>query len=141
MELRFILPSGAEYEAELDIRWRVLRKPLGMGRDQVGLGREAESLHLVAVDGGRVVGCVLHCVDEEGDRIRGMAVDPDRQGEGIGAKLVARMEEELRGRGVKSVVLHARDAAVGFYARCGYAPYGETFVEVGIPHVRMRKAI
>ena len=141
MELRFIDTRSTEYPAELDLRWRVLRAPLGMGRDQVGLGREEESLHLVAVEAERILGCVLHCKDEEGDRLRAMAVDPELQGKGVGAALLARMEEELSARGVTEVVLHARQSAVGFYERCGYAAYGEGFVEVGIPHVRMRKAL
>jgi predicted N-acetyltransferase YhbS len=142
VELRLITLNDPEYQSELDLRWRVLRKPLGMGRESVGLGREADSLHLVAVeDDGRVVGCVLHTRDDEGDRLRAMAVDPARQGQGIGARLVARLEDELRARGVRTLVLHARDTAVPFYEKCGYASYGEPFVEVGIPHVRMRKSL
>jgi predicted GNAT family N-acyltransferase len=141
MDLRFITTNDPEYAEELDLRYRVLRAPLGMGRDAVGLGREVDSDHLIAVEGGRVVGCVLHVHDEEGDRIRAMAVDAGRQGEGIGGRLLLRMEEELRARRIASVVLHARVSAVGFYERHGYATYGDPFVEVTIPHVKMRKTL
>ena len=55
--------------------------------------------------------------------------------------LVAHLEAELRDRGLREVVLHARDHAIGFYARLGYAPFGEPYEEVGIPHRNMRKTL
>ena len=70
-----------------------------------------------------------------------MAVEPDRQGTGLGTRLVEALEEELVRRGFREVTLHARDTAVGFYARLGYAPVGPPYVEVGIPHQNMRRPL
>jgi predicted N-acetyltransferase YhbS len=120
----------------------VLRQPLGFARDAVAFPFEAESLHLVALDAGRVVGCVLfHPEGTESGRLFQMAVEPDRQGTGLGTRLVRALEDEVGRRGFREVVLHARDTAVGFYARLGYAPVGVPYSEVGIPHQNMRRAL
>ena len=140
--LLFIGLDAPEYAQELDLRWRILRKPLGFEQAAVQFPFEAESLHLVALEGGRVVGCVLFHPDGPGTgRLFQMAVEPDRQGTGLGTRLVRTLEEELVRRGFREVTLHARDTAVGFYARLGYSPVGPPYVEVGIPHQNMRRLL
>ena len=120
----------------------MLRKPLGQGRDAVEFPFEAESLHLVALDAGRVVGCVLfHPEGSATGRLFQMAVEPDRQGTGLGTRLVRALEDALSARGFREITLHARDTAVGFYARLGYVSFGAPYVEVGIPHQGMRRAL
>jgi ribosomal protein S18 acetylase RimI-like enzyme len=142
LELCFIKPVGSTYASELDLRFRVLREPLGHTRDDVRFAFENESLHLVAIDGGKVVGCVLFAADQEcGGRLFQMAIDPWLQGQGLGTKLVQRLELELRQRNVERVQLHARDGAVAFYERLGFRCVGEPFTEVGIEHRVMEKEL
>jgi len=130
------------YAEELDLRWRVLRRSLGHGREAVPFPFEAESLHLLALDEGRVVGCVLfHPEGPASGRLFQMAVEPERQGGGLGTRLVRALELEVARRGFQEVVLHARDTAVGFYARLGYVSFGAPYVEVGIPHQNMRRVL
>lgn len=129
-----------EYAQEVDLRWRLLRKPLGLERDAVAFPFEAESLHLVAIEAGRVVGCVLfHPEGPATGRLFQMAVEPDRQGTGLGTRLVRALEDEVTRRGFREITLHARDTAVAFYAGLGYEPSGPPYVEVGIPHQNMRR--
>ncbi len=138
----FIQPGHALYEGELDLRFRVLREPLGYTRAQVAFPFEANSLHLVAHEGGTVLGCVLfNPEDAHGGRLFQMAVAPPLQGQGLGARLVRALEAELVRRGFTHVHLHARAPVVPFYERLGYAVYGEPFTEVGIPHRHMRKTL
>ena len=140
--LRFIGLDAPEYAQELDLRWRVLRQPLGFAHDAVAFPFEGESLHLVALDAERVVGCILfHPEGTESGRLFQMAVEPDRQGTGLGTRLVRALEAEVARRGFREVILHARDTAVGFYAGLGYAPVGAPYTEVGIPHQNMRRAL
>jgi predicted GNAT family N-acyltransferase len=120
----------------------VLRKPLGHGREAVAFPFEGESLHLVALDGRQVVGCVLfHPEGTETGRLFQMAIEPERQGAGLGTRLVRGLEVAVAGMGFREVTLHARDAAVGFYARLGYVSFGAPYVEVGIPHQNMRRTV
>ena len=44
-------------------------------------------------------------------------------------------------RGVAAIELHAQVTARGFYERAGYAAVGEEYLEAGIAHVTMRRAL
>ena len=70
-----------------------------------------------------------------------MAVADAARGTGLGAAVLARLEERARERGLAAVELHAQTHAQGFYDRAGYTPYGETYLEAGIEHVSMRKEL
>jgi GNAT superfamily N-acetyltransferase len=131
----------ARYALELDLRYRVLRAPLGMGRHQVGFDGELEALHVIAEGGepSALIGCVLF--DFRSGRLRAMAVEPAVQRKGVGVCLVRRLETEVRARGVERIALHARDTAVGFYEKLGYSVCGEPFVEVGVAHHSMVKTL
>ena len=63
MEIKIIEITTNEdlYAQEIDVRYEMLRKPLGQGRDTVTFTFETspESLHLVCLDGTKVIGCVL----------------------------------------------------------------------------------
>lgn len=132
----------ALYTGELDLRFRVLRAPLGLVRGSEVYDAEGDCLHLVAVDGQRVIGCVLfHPQGAYSGRLLQMAVEPAWQRKGVGRRLVGRLEAELQPRGFAEVVLHARDHAVGFYEGLGYHCFGEPFAEVGIPHRLMKKRL
>jgi GNAT superfamily N-acetyltransferase len=109
-----------------------------MGEGEVTFDGENDALHVAAVDGEQVIGCVLF--DFKSGRLRAMAVEPVLQGLGIGARLVESLEREVELRGVREVRLHARADVVGFYERLGYRLHGEPFVELGIPHQAMTKA-
>jgi len=142
LELLFIHPEHALYPEELELRFRVLREPLGLPRSSVTFPFEAQSLHLVARQGSAVVGCVLfHPEDTHGGRLFQMAVTPPLQGQGLGARLVVALEEELRRRGFTHVHLHARAHVLPFYERLGYEVDGEPFLERTLPHRHMRKAL
>ncbi|WP_224247553.1 GNAT family N-acetyltransferase [Hyalangium gracile] len=141
-ELLFIQPGHTLYPEELELRYRVLREPLGFPRSAVTFPFEAQSLHLVLRQGATVLGCVLfNPEDAHGGRLFQMAVSPPLQGRGLGARLVIALEEELRRRGFTHVHLHARANVVPFYERLGYEVYGEPFTEVNIPHRHMRKSL
>jgi predicted N-acetyltransferase YhbS len=128
------------YAQELELRFRVLREPLGMTRADVPFAREGEWVHFVATGGGEVVGCVL--MSREGStvvQLRQMAVDTSKQLGGVGRVLVDALEQHARAAGYARVTMHAREVAVGFYEKLGYAIVGDRFTEVGIPHFVMEK--
>ncbi len=140
MELRFITPGDDPlYDEERALRFEALRKPLGMPPGSELFPFEAESLHLVAIDAGHVIGCVLFRPQGRTGRLFAMAVAGENRGRGVGAALVARLEQHLRNEGYEEVFLHARGHALGFYERLGYRIEGEPFEEVGIEHRLMKK--
>ena len=141
MRLFFIDPDQARYADELELRFQVLRAPLGQTRETVRFPFERESLHLVAVDEtDALVGCVLfHLESDTEGRLFQMAVATAQQRSGLGRQLVARLEEEVWSRGVARITLHARATVVRFYERLGYTTFGAPFTEVGIAHRMMEK--
>ena len=70
-----------------------------------------------------------------------MAVHPSMQYNGLGASLLHFAENVARDAGCKTMVMHARKTATGFYEKQGYAVCGNEFEEVTIPHFEMRKLL
>lgn len=71
-------------------------------------------------------------------RIGRMAVLAPWRGRGIGAALLDHLTAAARARGCRRIELHAQVAAIAFYERHGYVPYGNAFDEAGIAHRHMR---
>lgn len=63
-----------------------------------------------------------------------VVVRPDRRGEGLAQVLI---EEVLRLYGNEPILLHAQEYIAPLYARFGFEPFGDTYLEAGIPHVMM----
>lgn len=145
MILRWIDPATdvALYRGERRLRFEVLRRPLGMPEGSEENAAEARCEHCVAVEGERVVGCVLWLGDADGagGKLLQMAVADEARGTGIGARLVRELERHVAARGFGEVRMHARETAIGFYDKLGYRIEGEPFVEVGLPHRLMRRAL
>jgi ribosomal protein S18 acetylase RimI-like enzyme len=130
-----------------ELRRAVLRPGWAPGSPMHG-DDNPDAVHLAAFDDdGRLVGAVLvlpHRYPARADvphawQLRGMATASQRQGEGIGSRLVAAVLDEVRQRGGRIVWCDARTPAVGFYERHGFVTDGTEFVhpETGIPHYRM----
>jgi predicted GNAT family N-acyltransferase len=107
-----------------------------------------DAVHLATLDDdGRVVAACLvlprpyplRAELSDAWQLRGMATAPDLRNQGIGARLLAAAEDEIRRRGGRLVWCDARTTAVPFYRKHGFVAEGEEFLhaESGIPHYRM----
>lgn len=139
---REIAFGSPEYRQELELRYQVLRKPLGYDKTKDLSDTEEIDLHLGAFDGDRLVG-VLMLIDLGGGEVkmRQVAVDPSRQRSGIGRLLVQEAERLAVEKGFREINLWARKTAVPFYLALGYETVSEEFMEIGIPHLKMRKLL
>ena len=99
---------------------------------------DAVSDHAVALVEGAVVGTGRLLPD---GTIGRMAVADAARGQGIGAAVLAVLEERARERGHTAVELHAQVHALGFYDRFGYVPFTDVYLEAGIEHRSMRKEL
>jgi RimJ/RimL family protein N-acetyltransferase len=94
----------------------------------------AERATFIAEDNGRWVGMatgVSHHPDgdDRSPMLIGMFVDPSQRGRGVGAALVERVTEWVRGLGAERLFLWATSTnrpAIALYERCGFALTGET---------------
>ena len=81
-------------------------------------------LFFVAEEGGEIIGTALAGYDGHRGWVYCVAVKPSRRRRGIGAALMARVEEGLRAMGCPKLNLQVRATnreAVAFYERLGYA--------------------
>jgi ribosomal protein S18 acetylase RimI-like enzyme len=140
IEIREVAFGSDEYRLACALRDVVLRRPLGLELSAEDVAGEARQLHLLAFDEVGLVGCLLLVPGESSEiKMRQVAIAVRAQRRGVGSALVARAEAVGRERGFGVMVLHARRAAVPFYERLGYRVEGPEFVEVTIPHSKMKK--
>lgn len=139
-----IVTFGSDRYAEtVALRNQLLREPLGLTFTETEKADEPHSIHLAALEGARVVACVVLTPLAAAGllRLRQFAVAADRQRQGIGTALCRFSEAVARERGYTRITMHARLVAAPFYERHGYHRVGEVYTEIGIPHVTMQKTL
>ncbi len=126
----------------LDLRRQILRKPLGLDFTQDDIENEKDDVHIAAFEDDEMLGCcMLKQETPKSVRLRQMAVKPGLQNKGIGKVLMQFAENIARDRGNRTMTMHARKTATGFYEKQGYKISGGEFVEVTIPHFVMEKEL
>jgi predicted GNAT family N-acyltransferase len=131
----------AEVDAALALRVKVFCEEQGVSREEELDGLDAEALQIVALDeSGVIATCRLRDLGAEW-KLERMAVEGRLRGLGVGRRLLAGAEDEARAAGARTMLLHAQIRAEPFYAANGYASEGERFIDAGIEHIAMRKAL
>ncbi|MBP0460031.1 GNAT family N-acetyltransferase [Streptomyces montanisoli] len=129
----FVAEQGVPEDLEYDGRDGDALQVLAVGADgsALGTGRLLYGPGAADVTGG----------DPGTGALGRLAVTRAARGTGVGAALVRGIEDAARAAGLTAVDLHAQTHATGFYERLGYAAYGEEFLDAGIPHRSMRRAL
>jgi predicted GNAT family N-acyltransferase len=131
----------SEIDAALALRYEVFCNEQGVSLEEERDGRDGEALHLVVVDDGEVVGtCRLLLVGSE-VKLGRMAVAASHRGRGLAAELLVEADVRSRELRAEGIALAAQLTAQSLYERAGYAPYGDVFLDAGIEHVMMVKAL
>lgn len=103
---------------------------------------DAAALHALAYDGTLPVATGRFFLRQDGAaQIGRMAVMPDARGRGVGRMVLDALMAEARARGIARAVLFAQSHALAFYERAGFTAYGEPFLDAGIAHVAMERAL
>jgi len=142
MALKIIEHGSPEYGQMVKLRDDILRKPLGLTFAPDELEHEKENILIGAFDDDDILGCCMLVEENPATvRLRQMAVLNDLQGKGIGRALMTFAENIARDRGYKTLSMHARKNATGFYEKMGYKVASDEFTEVTIPHYVMEKEL
>ncbi|MDR0793868.1 MAG: GNAT family N-acetyltransferase [Chitinophagaceae bacterium] len=142
MALQIIDYGSPEYKQMVELRYQLLRKPLGLQFDENELAWESDDILIGMFEDSRLKGCcILHKMDDDTVKLRQMAVLNGLQGKGIGRAILQFAENIARDRGYKKMNMHARDIVTGFYEKSGYKKVGDLFIEVTIPHYMMEKQL
>ncbi len=142
MEIRLFTSQSPEYKTALELRYRLLREPLGLNFTEEDIAAEADQKHLGLYDGERIIGN-LSMVENGGDtlKLRQFAIDSEYQGKGLSYILMEAGEKYAKEHGYKKVSGHARKSVVPIYIKMGYNIVGEEFEEVTIPHLEIEKVM
>jgi predicted GNAT family N-acyltransferase len=142
MGLKQIDHGTKEYKQMLALRYSILREPLGLNFSNEEIEQEKDHILIAAFEEDEMLGCcMLKKVDAHTLQLRQMAVKNNLQGKGIGASIMNFAETISRDRGYRTIIMHARDTAIGFYEKFGYKVKGEPFIEINLPHHVMEKRI
>ena len=137
-----LVETEAELEGAIDVRMQVFVAEQSVPPEEELDDADASATHAIALHQGQVIATGRLVVREDATaQIGRMAVRQPWRRHGVGGLILQSLEEEARAQGLTQAVLHAQEYVKSFYAGHGYREHGETFLEVGIPHIEMRKQL
>jgi predicted GNAT family N-acyltransferase len=125
----------------LALRHEVFVEEQGVPLDLEIDEHDEEAVHLVALDGDRIVGTCRVLLAGDAAKFGRLVVAREARGRGIGAALLADAERRARAMGAGRMVLAAQTSAIGLYDRAGYTARGEVYLDAGIEHMTMEKPL
>jgi predicted GNAT family N-acyltransferase len=132
----------SELAGAFNVRRMVFIEEQQIAEEEEYDGLDGECLQFVAQKNGHVLGTArVRFLSPGCAKIERMAVLKEYRKNGIGAGILALVEDELKRRAVADTILHAQMIAVPFYITCGFTAIGPTFYEAGIEHIKMQKRI
>jgi predicted GNAT family N-acyltransferase len=133
--------GDAERRAALALRHEVFVGEQGVPVELEIDEHDDTALHLIALDGERLVGVCRLVQAGATAKFGRLVVACDARGSGIGSALLGEAERRARGLGAKRMTLTAQTTAMGLYERAGYSARGDVFLDAGIEHKTMEKAL
>ncbi|WP_319783022.1 GNAT family N-acetyltransferase [Oceanisphaera sp. IT1-181] len=134
-----IAPFDTEHQPHIRaIREAVFIQEQGVLPELEFDGLDASAMQVLAVVDGQYVGTGRMLDDGHIGRI---AILRHYRGLGLGAKVVQALIAEATRLSYPRVYLGAQTHAVDFYAKLGFTPYGDEFMDAGIPHLSMEKSL
>lgn len=130
-----------ELESAFALRRVVFVEEQGVPEEEELDDLDAQALHLVALQDGQVVGTCRLLDDGDALKLGRMAVAAPVRRRGIAQRLIEEAEAQAHARGVDRLRLSSQIGARSVYERAGFVAYGELFLDAGIEHVMMEKAV
>lgn len=131
------------FAAEDEARIRQVRTPVFVEEQGVSFeldfdGLDKVATHVLATIDGLPVATGRMLDDGHIGRI---AVLKNYRKQGLGTKIMSALIEEATNRKYSRVYLGAQKQALGFYSALGFTSFGEEYMDAGIVHVLMEKAL
>ncbi len=125
----------------LAIRKAVFTDEQGIAEADDVDGLDDTAVQLLLREDDTPVGTARMLVDGDTGKIGRVAVLMAHRSKGHGATLINAAIAEAQRLGLARVKLGSRADTTDFYARLGFAPEGDIFDDVGIPHQMMFRAL
>lgn len=135
-------PGPERMAAAAELRTRVFVNEQGVDPAIERDGRDGDTLHVTVSDPqGAVVGTGRLMLGDGYAKVQRVAVDASRRGEGIGRRVMEGLDRLAIHEGIREMRLSSQADAVPFYERLGYVAQGEPYLEAGIVHLAMSRAL
>lgn len=137
-----LLPPGADLTDAYAVRTAVFVNEQGFSPELEVDETDRTAYHIAMFDGPKPIatGRVFPCEEDPHVYVIGrVAVLKKYRSQGVGYKLMGKLEECAKSLGGQAVVLGAQLQARPFYEKNGYEEYGQEYQEEGCPHVHMKK--
>ena len=110
-----------EFKSYFNLRYRILRAPWGEPEGSEVDDIEDQCFHIMAMDNKKTIAVGrLQYNSADHAQIRYMAVEKEYEGNGIGRMIVNTLEQQARNKNIDTIMLDAREPAVGCYQKFGY---------------------
>ena len=129
--------TKADILQHLQVRGQVFIVEQGVSWLEECTPDDLDATHFNARVDGQVVGAARLL----GNKIGRVAVLTDFRGQGVGAQLMAAIEQEAVLLGLQELALGAQLPVILFYEQLGYKAYGDVFLDAQIEHRMMRKTL
>lgn len=120
------------------IRFAVFVEEQGVPREIELDEHDPDSVHAIVFDQDKAVATGRLLPD---GHIGRMAVLKPWRGRGVGTLMLNSLIQRAKERGDAELILSAQVHAVPFYRAHGFMEEGEQYMEAGIPHRNMRRAL
>lgn len=134
--------DGAVLPEAFAIRRAVFCREQGVPEAEEMDGRDAACRHyLVRALGQPIATARIMQAGPGCEKVQRVAVMARHRRGGIGTALMRRIIEDAQARGVRRLELDAQCYVEAFYRALGFVTESDVFLEAGIPHVRMARAL
>ncbi len=140
--MKILEPASSDIKDYYYLRWKVLRKPLGLEEGTEKDDLENQSIHRLVKVSNQVVGVGrLHFIENKKAQIRYMAVEDDFRGKGIGRLIADEFIRISKERKMLKIILCARESALIFYEKLGFIRIQKAHRLENVQHFLMEKVI
>ena len=134
-------PDSERMAEAAELRRRVFVLEQGVDPAIERDGRDGEAHHVVVYVQGIVRATGRLMLFERVAKAQRVAVEASHRGEGLGRLVMEGLETRAAQLGAHTLKLSSQDEAVPFYERLGYVGQGDPYLEAGIVHLAMSKAL
>ena len=135
------IEDPAELAAAFALRELVFCREQGVDLAAERDGRDGDAVHLGATDDGDLIGTCRLLAYDGALLVQRVAVRREHRRHGVGAALLGAAAAFAAAAGYRELALDAQVVSREFYERQGYRAEGEPFLEEGIEHIAMRRAV
>ena len=104
---------------------------------------DSVATHLVMFEGEEAIATCRFFLKEDNETYMfgRLCVLKEYRGKALGREMLKKVEEIVKEKGGKAIILHSQYHAKDFYVKCGFTQQGEIDYEQNKPHAWMRKEV